>query len=613
MSRLESSTEEVPKHFGLDGRYQVIKVLETVGVSQTYLAVDTQEPGNPHCVIKQLQPFSSNPDWQQEATRLLFHPSAEIMKTLGQHDRICQLLDCLEVGEAFYIVQEFIEGQPLSAEISSGQCWNESQALELLQDVLDILGFIHLQGAIHCYLQPDSLVRRQQDNKLVLADLSSIKPLPSYLGAIKEQSGDIYTLGAIAIQALTGLHPLELKDPEKGEIVWQDHATVSEYLAAIINRMVCDRFQDRYKFTIDVLEALQPLVDAEDVTELGSSLGEATATSGSETDTTTDTSLNPAPSQSATAFPLRIGSVRGMPTAGVATSLAFAIGAGGYLVLELNSAEPGVATLVQAHQKYQAGKLQEALTLAQSISPESSAYDDAQEARTQWQKDWQQAHAQYEAIKKAFANSQWLEVVERANQMPNIDFWQQRMELMVSEAQAHLEQESYQLLQHAYDQAINKDFTGALKTLQQVPKGTKAYPKVQAKIAEYQHKQHIKANVLLQEAYNQAAARDFTSALIYLRQIPQDTPAYKLAQQKISEYTQKQRIKANYLLQRAYNQAAFQDYASALTYLEQISKDMPSYAVAQQKITEYTQKQRFQAAKPQAATTIALINQPGRK
>ncbi|MBD1935436.1 hypothetical protein [Funiculus sociatus] len=45
----------------LSGRYQIVKHLGGGGFGQTYLAGDKQLPGNPLCVVKQLQPGCVSP------------------------------------------------------------------------------------------------------------------------------------------------------------------------------------------------------------------------------------------------------------------------------------------------------------------------------------------------------------------------------------------------------------------------------------------------------------------------------------------------------------------------------------------------------------------------
>ena len=47
----------------LAGRYKVVKVLGAGGFSQTYIAEDTQLPGNTKCVVKHLKPARHDPDF----------------------------------------------------------------------------------------------------------------------------------------------------------------------------------------------------------------------------------------------------------------------------------------------------------------------------------------------------------------------------------------------------------------------------------------------------------------------------------------------------------------------------------------------------------------------
>jgi serine/threonine protein kinase, bacterial len=267
----------------LKERYRVVRVLGSGGFSQTYLAEDTQRPGNPLCVVKQLKPASSDPFYLQTARRL-FNEEANTLEKLGKHDQIPQLLAYFEENQEFYLIQEFIQGQPLSAEMQPGNRWNEQKVIRLLQEVLSILEFVHSQNVIHRDIKPDNIMRRQQDNKPVLIDFGAVKQIrtrmataqgqssatvpigtPGYMPAEQgrgkpQLSSDIYSLGMAGIQALTGLAPNNLReDPQTGEVVWKPHAQVSAKLASILDKMVRYHFKDRYQSATDALQALQQL------------------------------------------------------------------------------------------------------------------------------------------------------------------------------------------------------------------------------------------------------------------------------------------------------------------------------------------------------------------
>ena len=74
----------------LSNRYKITRVLAQGGFGCTYLAKDTQRPGLPTCVVKQLMPARRDTRFLQVARRL-FDSEAEILELLGKHDRIPEL------------------------------------------------------------------------------------------------------------------------------------------------------------------------------------------------------------------------------------------------------------------------------------------------------------------------------------------------------------------------------------------------------------------------------------------------------------------------------------------------------------------------------------------
>jgi serine/threonine protein kinase, bacterial len=268
----------------LDYRYKVIRVLATGGFGETYIAEDTKRPGNPICVVKHLKPVSRDSKIFDTAKRL-FQSEAETLERLGNHDQIPRLLAYFDDSLEFYLVQEFIEGHTLSEELVSGETWTEAQVIQLLDEILNILEFVHQQGVIHRDIKPDNIIRRRSDNKLVLVDFGAVKQLragaypnrssatvaigtPGYMPTEQGQgkprpNSDIYALGIIAIQALTGIAPMDLQeDQNTGEILWQHLAPVNQQLATVLNKMVRYHFKDRYQNAAEALQALRTFMPA---------------------------------------------------------------------------------------------------------------------------------------------------------------------------------------------------------------------------------------------------------------------------------------------------------------------------------------------------------------
>lgn len=265
----------------LVGRYQIRQMLGGGGFGKTYVALDTQRPGQPKCVVKHFQPVTHNPEFMETARRL-FTSEAETLERLGYHDQIPRLLAYFEENQEFFLVQEFIEGHSLKVEMPSNKRWTEEQVILLLQQGLDILQFIHHHKVIHRDIKPENMIRRLQDSKLVLIDFGAVKSVQTQISAISGQTemtvaigtpgympleqfrgkprlnSDIYSLGIVCIQALTGVHPRELgEDAISGEIIWQNKAKVSPALASILSKMVLNNFKVRYQSATDVLEELQ--------------------------------------------------------------------------------------------------------------------------------------------------------------------------------------------------------------------------------------------------------------------------------------------------------------------------------------------------------------------
>jgi tetratricopeptide (TPR) repeat protein/predicted Ser/Thr protein kinase len=271
----------------LVGRYQIINHLGGGGFGETFVACDTQLPGTPKCVVKKLKPQANDPVTLETARRL-FDTEAQVLYKLGTHDRIPQLLAYFEENEEFYLVQEFIEGHNFSQEIIPGQVLSQDQVIVLIEEILEILDFVHKEKVIHRDINPNNIIRRQLDGKLVLIDFGAVKQIstqvvvpggvtkftvaigtPGYIPSEQAQgnpkfSSDIYALGIMAIQAITGLTPEQLeRDEETCEILWQKHISVSDDFAKVLDKMVRYDFRERYSSASIALQALKELKNSQ--------------------------------------------------------------------------------------------------------------------------------------------------------------------------------------------------------------------------------------------------------------------------------------------------------------------------------------------------------------
>lgn len=269
----------------LDGRYQIIRVLGAGGFGQTYVAEDTKLY-NSLCVVKQLKPMATDPTTLQVARRL-FESEAQLLHKLGTHDQIPQLMAHFEENQEFFLVQQFIDGHPISDELTPGKRLSEAYTISLLENILRPLAFVHQNNVIHRDIKPPNLIRRKNDGKIVLIDFGAVKQIGTQVvngvGTTKmtvgigtagympsEQSrgsprlsSDIYAVGIIGIQALTGLMPHQLdEDVQTAEIVWRNLVEVNQTVADVLDRMVRYDFRQRYQSAAEALTAVQQLGNA---------------------------------------------------------------------------------------------------------------------------------------------------------------------------------------------------------------------------------------------------------------------------------------------------------------------------------------------------------------
>ncbi len=281
--------------------YQIEKILGIGGYGITYLAIDLHLPSHPQVVVKQLNP-QNNDDKTIQLVKERFKKEAKVLEQLGKkHNQIPKLYASFEEHQEFYIVEEFIDGYDLRQEIIPGKQMNESKVFALLQEILQVLEFVHQQNVIHRDLKPSNLIRRRSDSKIVIIDFGAVKEIeflengavdqpyitcrigtPGYMPVEQEQgkpnlSSDIYAVGLIGIQALTGLKVYNLEKNNSGEIIWRKYAPdVSDALANILDRMVRSDCQLRYQFATEALKALENLNGLTTTLTIQSRMGDTT-------------------------------------------------------------------------------------------------------------------------------------------------------------------------------------------------------------------------------------------------------------------------------------------------------------------------------------------------
>jgi eukaryotic-like serine/threonine-protein kinase len=260
----------------LRSHYQIIKVVSKSNTGTTYLAKDLDAIDSAFYLVKQLD----YEHCQAVSPPLIdknFEIQAEIAHQVGKCSQVPSLVARFTENSHKYLVREYIDGTLLSQELTPGTIWSQTQVVDFLFDLIEILCFIERLKYIHQAINPQHIIRRHEDGKLHLIGFSSVRDLrntwhlpnyathnrnePSYTSYEQSQNvshlnSDLYAVGAIAIQALTGKFPLE-KDNYSHELKWQDEVKIDRRLVEIVNRMVRPDYRNRYRSAAEVLAALK--------------------------------------------------------------------------------------------------------------------------------------------------------------------------------------------------------------------------------------------------------------------------------------------------------------------------------------------------------------------
>ncbi|MEA5568329.1 protein kinase domain-containing protein [Anabaena sp. UHCC 0399] len=267
----------------LENRYRVIQTLGSGGFGETFLAEDTQMPSSRRCVVKQLKPIHNNPQIYQ-LVQERFQREAAILEDLGSYnDQIPALYAYFQSDGQFYVIQEWVQGDTLTAKFRQQGVFSESAVKDILVNLLPVLEYVHSKRIIHRDIKPDNIILRHRDSKPILIDFGAVREsmgtvfnsqglptssivigtpgyMPSEQAAGRPMySSDIYSLGMTAIYLLTGKQPHELDaDPRNGEIIWRTHAlSVSPTLAGVIDRAIAYHPRERFTTAREMLQALQ--------------------------------------------------------------------------------------------------------------------------------------------------------------------------------------------------------------------------------------------------------------------------------------------------------------------------------------------------------------------
>jgi serine/threonine-protein kinase len=207
-----------------DGRYNIVRKLGSGGMADVYLAED-QELGR-RVAIKILNNRYANDDQFIERFRREAKNAAAL-----NHPNIVSIYDRGEAADTYYIAMEYLDGRTLKELVVGRGPAPVNVAVEYARQVLSGLRFAHRHGIVHRDIKPHNvLVDREGRVKVTdfgiaragtsqMTEAGSIVGTAQYLspeqarGTEVDQRSDLYSLGVVLYELLTGQTPFDGDTP----------------------------------------------------------------------------------------------------------------------------------------------------------------------------------------------------------------------------------------------------------------------------------------------------------------------------------------------------------------------------------------------------------------
>ncbi len=260
----------------LRDRYLAIEPIGQGGFGRTFKAIDEDKPSKPLCAIKQFFPQVASTSVSQKAAELFTQEASALEQLDDRH--IPKLLAYFITPDGRqYLVQEFINGQNLKAELETNGIFSVAKVREILATLLPVLDYIHRLGFIHRDIKPENIIRRADNQQLYLVDFGAAKVTtsersqlggttigtPEFMAPEQGWGGafpasDLYSLGVTCLHLLTGVSPFTLFDEHRGEWTWRNEISqeIDPQLASVLDKLIQPRPIDRYVTAADAIAAL---------------------------------------------------------------------------------------------------------------------------------------------------------------------------------------------------------------------------------------------------------------------------------------------------------------------------------------------------------------------
>jgi serine/threonine protein kinase/Tfp pilus assembly protein PilF len=222
---IETPKEELTRGTTFAGRYEIIEELGRGGMGKVYRAEDTEL--QQEVALKLIRPEIAT----DKNTIERFRNELKIARNI-RHKNVCGMFDLGESKGSYFITMEYIRGEDLKNLIRKMGFLSTGQATTIAKQVCDGLDEAHRAGVVHRDLKPQNIMIDTGGNARIM-DFGIARSLegkgitgagvmigtPEYMspeqveGKETDQRSDIYSLGVILYEMVTGRVPFEGDTP----------------------------------------------------------------------------------------------------------------------------------------------------------------------------------------------------------------------------------------------------------------------------------------------------------------------------------------------------------------------------------------------------------------
>ncbi len=209
----------------LGNRYKIVETVGEGGMARVYRGVDVKLH-RPVAIKVLYEQFAADPEFLRR-----FQQEAKAAAKLS-HFSIVNVYDEGEEDNIHYIVMEFVEGYTLKEVIQREGRLRQEEAAQIVYLICDALDTAHRQNVIHRDIKPQNIIIKP-DGRVKVADFgiaraasgATITHGRSLLGSVHysapeqsrgnnaDQQSDIYSLGIVFYEMLTGKVPFSGESP----------------------------------------------------------------------------------------------------------------------------------------------------------------------------------------------------------------------------------------------------------------------------------------------------------------------------------------------------------------------------------------------------------------